>query len=694
MMHHLARGFGAVVLAALLPACGGSSSSSGGGGLPPAGPEIEVFTLNAALASAGSAAMGIVAQDQHVAVPVMIRNAGTAALAVTGAVTVTPTNCAASVRDAAPASIAAGDTAAFTVLLTAGTAGDPSVLVSIPSDDADENPFTFTLTYTLAAVTHALYATGGTQLVSSSFPGVAATATVNGAVTTGAGVGQYFHLLDRALYTFQEASPGDTDLFLRGLGAALPAAPLNLTSTLTTATGYFGQIGFSSGDNIVFTYNSGVPGAPTRLYSMAISGAAGGAPVELSGAVPGGVPAGVQSFAVSPRKDLVAFVGDFGTAGTPELFLAPVAGGARVALSAPLVARSLAVNSLRWLPDQSGLVYETAVTATGQQREINYVKLGAVNTVTRLNGAVPAGRTGVIADKARLSNTGSHAFFLSDEASGTGHRDVYVVSLLGGAVSTAVALNGGAVPGGLSGVADYGINNAGTKALFIADSGPANRPELWQSLIAAGVPATSKIVASPTNAGVQFDGNQGVVSDTVAWCLRDNVVNNRQDLQFIDLSVPVPTLTLVGINTSLGNVFPQPNGRIVFATGSDVASAMLSSTPGAVTLSNLRSTNGLITVLGDGVAFEGDNGSAPQEVFFNAIGGGAEIQIDGAEIAGGSSGVYSIRLFSSTRVFYQFFTAGNDQLWNANTGGAIVRNQTDTGGVANGGSLKLGIEPR
>ncbi len=591
------------------------------------------------------------------------------------------------------------------ILVTASTAGNPSVQVSIPSDDADENPFVFTLNWTLAATGHALYTTSGafSSLISSTFPGVAVTATVNGTVTTGSGVSQYFHLLDRALFLCQLASPGITDLFLKGLGAALPAAPANLTSTLTNAAGFFGQILFAAGDDIVFTYNAG-GGAPTRLFSMTINGAAAGAPLEISGAIPGGSPAGVQAFVVSPRRDQVAFLGDFATAGIPEVFLAPFAGGSRTPLSAALAGgRAIVANSIRWMPDQSGLVYETAIA--GQQRELNLVRLGPPVTVTRLNGAVLAGRTGVIADRTRLSNTGTQVLFVSDEASGTGQREVYVVSLIGGAVSPMAGLNGVAVPG-VAGVADCGINHAGTLALFTADSGTANRPELWLSLIAGTTPTTTKIVMSTTNVGVEFDGARGVVSGTVAWFTRDDQANARQELFLADLSVPVPAFTRIvntgtfpgGTGTSLGSIFPQPDGRVVFGSNqggsTKVFSALLSATPGTVNLSTLRTTTGLITVQGNGVAFEGDNGAAPQEVFFNLAAGGAEVQIDGAEIGGASSGVYSLKFYSSGRVFYQFFTATFDQLWSANTAPVIARNRIDTAGVANGGSLRLGNEPR
>ena len=91
--------------------------------------------------------MGILGQNQKRAVPVMIRNIGGAPLTITGPVTVIPVNCTATVRDAAPSLVAAGDTALVMILVQAGASGNPSVLVSIPSNDADENPFTFTMNW-------------------------------------------------------------------------------------------------------------------------------------------------------------------------------------------------------------------------------------------------------------------------------------------------------------------------------------------------------------------------------------------------------------------------------------------------------------------------------------------------------------------------------------------------------------------
>jgi len=85
--------------------------------------------------------MGLVGLDQKVAVPIMIRNTGGGPLTITGPVSVTPTNCTASVRDAAPPAVAPGGTGLAVVLVQAGTAGNPSVLVSIATNDGDENPF-------------------------------------------------------------------------------------------------------------------------------------------------------------------------------------------------------------------------------------------------------------------------------------------------------------------------------------------------------------------------------------------------------------------------------------------------------------------------------------------------------------------------------------------------------------------------
>lgn len=679
--------------------------------------EIDVFTLNAAITTPSTTSMGIIAQNQILGVPIMIRNTGASALGITGAVSLTPTNCTAVVRDVPPASIAAGDTGAFVVVVTAGTSGNPSLILSIPNTDSNENPFLFTLTWTLNTPTRVIYTSSGafTSLVQANTSGAGAPAAINPAVTTGSGVGSYFHLVDRALFTCQTTSPGDTDLFLKGLGASLPATATNLTSTLSTAAGFFGQILFTSGDNIVFTYNTGT--GPTRLYSMTITGAAAGAPVEISGTVPSGSPTGVQMVLVSPRKDMVLFVGDFLTAGTQEIFMVPVGGGTRTRLNGSLTGRTLSTASIKWMPDQSGIVYETADFTTGQQREINFSTAVAVPVITRLNGVVPAGRNGVISNTARLSNTGTHIFYKSDEASATGQQEVYVVSRIGGALSAQAGLNGATVPG-TAGVGNFGINNAGTKVLFTADSGTAGRPSLFYTTIAGSTPTTITVINSTTNTGVQLEGDKCIVGENTAWYLRDVSFNNSPELFFLDLSVASPTSTVIlstatfpvgatgrGIQ-AIANVYPQADARVYFVSdqgtfsGSgprgNLFSATLSATPGGARLNNLPqdASIGTIMILGNTIAFGGQNGAAPDRIFANVFGGGAEVLVNGAEVVGGTGGVTA--MLSADRIYYIAYDGGfNASQYNANASGSITQARTDSAGLpVNTGSLKIGTEPR
>ena len=688
------------LLCAAACGCGGSGDGGGGGGVT--GPEIEVFTPNALVTTGGAFALGVIGLDEFVAVPVAIRNTGGTVLNITGAIGITPTACACTLRDAPPASVAAGDTGIFTLLFKGGTSGSPSAAISIPSDDTDENPFAFTLTFVLASATHCTYTAdvGGVKnLYASAFPGAPGTTQVNSAVGAGAtGVQQNFHLVNRTLYTCQFVAGQDTDICLRGLGAALPAAQANLTSALTTPAGFFGQIRFAAGDNVVFTYNTGAPSAPTKLFSMTIAGAVAGTPLELSGSLPVGSPSGVQGVFVSPRKDQVAFLGDFDTAGVAEVFLVPFAGGARIKLSAPLIAgTSIDPGSIVWLRDQSGLLYETRVTVSNQQRVLHHVRLGGA--VTPLNGPVTAGRTGVIPDRTRASASATHVFFLTDEASGTGKRELKFVSLVGGALSAAVTLNGVAVPG-TAGAGAFGSSFDGTKALFIADSGSNQEPELWQSLIAGAAATTTKIVPRPAaNRAVVFDGDRGILSSSVAWCTQNDAVVGRQELFFIDWSTAVPTLTRVINNSTfpggtgivdLSQVHPQPDFHVAInsnqgnANGS-VFGASLSSTPNAVRL-QARTTAGSPTVRGLRVAYEADNGAVPQDAFCNLITGGAEIQM------GTSSSVTgALVLFSEARGFWHTFTPN---LFNASTTAAGTQQDTDAIGGSDIGSVKLGFEPR
>jgi hypothetical protein len=113
-------------------------------------PEIAVLRSSTNITNGGTDNAGAATGTAPFVLTYTIRNEGSDVLLLTGGGTLvaagSPTNCAALVTDPASSSVAAGGgTVTFSVQVTPIATGAFSFTLSIANDDADENPFTFTV---------------------------------------------------------------------------------------------------------------------------------------------------------------------------------------------------------------------------------------------------------------------------------------------------------------------------------------------------------------------------------------------------------------------------------------------------------------------------------------------------------------------------------------------------------------------
>jgi len=660
-------------------------------------PDIEVFSEFAAVANNGTMNFGKLAQDSAIALPFMIRNVGASALSISGAVTTgSATNCTATVREQPSTSVAPGATVVFTVYMKSNSAGNPSFIVSIPSNDPDENPFAFTFQAAMVDTTTVVYTRGtanGTELASATFPGAPTQTVLNPTLSAGAsGVGAFSHHNTFVVYGVNASPTGPTDLIVRGF----TGANQNITSSFTGTNGSASLAAAGRDNRFFYTAQSASSGVPSRLFSFLVTGTTAGAPVELTGSLPSGSPSGVSTIALSPRGDQVAMLADLDAAGTTELYVVPAAGGARVKVNATLSGgRTITFGSARWLPDNSGLLYVTQ-SGTGQARELWHVSLSGTPTATRLNAVPAATAAGVSTGSVVVALTGDRVCYISQQASG-GTSEAYVVKFAAGVPATAVGMNSPTVPG-TNGVSSLSIDNAGNRALFVADSGTSGERELFLSDLTTATPTTTKIVIATSGSGVTIASPNAFVTPDRAWFLQDDQAAGRNELFFLDLSV-TPAATRILLNASFPGgstgvsstfvVLPHADGqRVVFAsdqgngsTGQALYRATWSSTPGAQRVNAASTRVNTFVMHGERLYFVRDNTNPPQHVFTATLSDatGAEVQLSSTEI-GGSFGAFQLIPFSEDRVFYKIFTAGLDQFWSANATGTITRNQINAAG--------------
>ncbi len=646
-----------------------------------------------------------IAPDHAFAVPVVLANQGTAPLTLSLPVTVSAvTGGALSVRDQPPATIAPGDAATLMLLFVAPASGSGGGTVTIASNDPLTPSFSFVLQGDDLASVDAIYSSAG-LLFSSNMDGATnqrvqispnITSDTDGA---GSGVSQFFHRETHAVFFGQFAgADSPTDIFWTGL---LPVTrPVgNLTGLITSATTFISASTFTADDGLAFVATTSGVGA---LIFIDLSGSSPGGPVQLTDAPPVGGTGISGPLTVSPFGDLLAFVGDFVTAGQEELFVSDV-GGTISRVSATLSAgHHVDSASVQWAGDDAHLLYETA-DASAQTREIYWVDLNA-NTATKLNGTVPAAHTGVIPATSKIATDARRVFFVSDEAyvASGGQRELYVASLVGG-IGAATGVNGGAVPTGTfsnTGVTGYAIDSAGTHVLFTADSysnttASSNVNELFFTSVNGGTPTTTKVVtiANDTpSAGVSVAATPAFVTDTTAVYTFDDTKGGRAELFSVDLTGAPGTFTparigsgaFPGSSTGAFNILTSADGlSVVFESdqGSTTGIERLYSSPlASPTLTQLGANTLPITavapLVNQTVFFVQEANAAgpaaPATLWTNSIGHAGESKISGGEIAGANGFTGQFQAYSSTRAFYlsDDVSFSRAQCWVNDVGGA------------------------
>lgn len=659
-------------------------------------PEIDAFVGSALLTNGGTFTLGRIGMDEVVGTPLVIRNLGNAALVLSG----TPSRVAISgvsngsvtVRDEPAASVAAGDATVCMLLVSAGTSGTLSASFSIANNDSNENPFTFTLQWPISASANILYEYNG-DAYSASVPGGSTTT-----LSSGLGLGYVkAHLGDRALFSSSIVTP-PSNLFLRGIPPAAPATAQNLTAAPTGASGEVNSHRFAAGDNsVVLAYDSA---AVAHLYSISINGASASAPVLLSGTVPSGAGGTTSYFEPSPQGDRVAFVGDLQTAGVLELFVNSFTGGTRQKLNAALGGKSLYPAVLRWLPDGKRFLYMVENNASGNERDLYLVDLSTgTPSATKISGAVSTGAAGVWDVDIKVSACGTRIFFLCQHS--TGPFDLFMVSLQGGTPSAPASLKGGVVAAGAS-VGDFSISPDGKRVLFGATTGPGSSFDLYYATISGTSVTTTKVVNSTATSsqGVRLFQGCGFVTETKALYQLDDLMTNRRELFFLDLSgtpasVRITTGAAFPGTSGVENVFPLANGAgVIFRTaqggttaGNDgLAYASLTPVPGAVRFTPTNTQlNGATwpSLRGTLVVYSRSSGATyPVYVYNTAT--TVEWQLSGAEVTN-STGFAAF--FGAGRVLYSVVpSTGPTEIWTAAVGPAPTQNRVSGAGhhVPNG----------
>ena len=138
------------VLVLMLAACGGGGSGGAAGGGPSAAPapEINVVKSVGSVANGGSDSLGNMRFGTPHYLVYYVHNTGNAPLNLTGtpaAIVSGQANCTASVAIQPVSTIGVSTASSLEMTTTPTAAGAFSFSVTIPNDDADENPFTFTV---------------------------------------------------------------------------------------------------------------------------------------------------------------------------------------------------------------------------------------------------------------------------------------------------------------------------------------------------------------------------------------------------------------------------------------------------------------------------------------------------------------------------------------------------------------------
>ncbi len=631
-----------------------------------------------------------------------------------------------SVRDAAPASIAPGDAAVFTLTLVSPNLGNTTANWTVAltnNDPSTSGTFSFTLSATTLASQNAIYLTTTSLLYSSPMDGSGPkNVLLSPSPTNGVGSG-YFHRGTYAVYVANAlAASGQSpyDVFLAPLptSASAPPPPQNLSASITTTAacvcttscagcGRVSQLAVA-GNNVLFATNSGAP--PSQLYAVAVTATTGAAPVLLSPPTPAVGAQGATGFIVSPDGNKVAYLGDFETKNLPELYVSSVQGGSAKKVSAPYTPATFGTqfNTIEWASDSVHLTY----VLRNQPSAFPAIDLywadsdGPAASATKINGSIVGTGWGVQASQ--ISTSVTHVFYSSSEAftGAGGNTELYVLSIVNGVPQLpAVGVNGASVPGTTNlsgGVGAFAIDSRGERALFNCNSGTANAQQLYFSSISGSTPTTtaSPLVTATSGVGVALPLGRGTfVSDARAIYTDDATAAGRRDLYTVDLTsapgtfapslisnaatVPYP----VG-SAGVSNVLVSADGAsVAFMSDQDTtpvvnAKQLFASPLVAPAQARLGSTGKTVSALsglvGDSLFFvqEDSAGTAkPNSLFANSLVPSVETAVSGVLSLAGTTAplfVTQVQGYTTTRAFYVVSDSSgtaNLSLWAADSAG-------------------------
>ena len=650
------------------------------------GPEITVFSKLATFANGGSAvSAGRVAPGNQVTIPIVVRNDGTLPLVIGTVAVVANDGCPMTVRDQpATTTIAPGEASAAILLLTAvGCSGTPSFTVTVPSNDVDEPTFSFDLTATIFEPTYLIHKNATNDLLEVPFPVPAAGTTLSPPISGGAtGVTSFVHRGSHAIFVGTFTSPAEQDIYVVPLTAS-PTA-VNLSAAITGDAGLATAPTLSTGDSFFFTAFGNLSSV-TRLFHVANGAAPSPQAVEISGS---GGTAGVGAFYPSPRGTRVLLTGDYETSGVQDLYVVSVANpGVRRKLNAPLPAGSIINTNLgmepRWFPDGEHALFD--VHSSSGARDLYFTNTSVEGfTPIRVNGVLNPGRSGILPESLRISETGTRIVYMSDEAQVDSSYELYTATVNGNSIGGRLPVNETVVPGAsVGGITKYAMNPDGTRLLFTAMSGTAassTQNELYLTELTSTQAITTKIVSSTRLRGVTIDPVRAFVSDAHAYYTVDVTANNAVQLFFLDFSssalgvstaLPATDVANVALPAPTGatgteagvNVVPHADGtHIVWQTrqGSTqprLVVSTLSSTPAGLSLTAIDKNSGSPRPHGQTIYYsrtEQVAGDGPFNVWWAGLTGSGGGQISTLATSVNNS-LSSYQPASGTRVLFHYY---------------------------------------
>jgi Tol biopolymer transport system component len=240
---------------------------------------------------------------------------------------------------------------------------------------------------------------------------------------------------------------------------------------------------------------------------------AGGTAVKLNGALVANGDVSGSGILISPDSSRVIYTADQDADNVFDIFSAPIAGGAPVKLSGPMVANgdvSVGSGGRTFTPDGSRVIY-TADQDTDEVVEL-YSVPSAGGTSIKLNGPMASGGD-LQPNSLAVSPNGSRVLYVADQQT-DGLAELFMVPATGG---TPVKINGPLASGGGVATAGGQFTPDGNRIVYVAQQDTAGTAELYSRIIRQNsISAGSWDNPATWNFGVAPDEVMEVVMDASA----------------------------------------------------------------------------------------------------------------------------------------------------------------------------------